>query len=143
MGVEFSWQSMWQPLAGGMLLGLSAALLLLMNGRIAGISGIVSGLLKPAKGEWQWRLLFVVGMLISGAAMPLFDVTFPSSLPVSSWGMVALAGLLVGIGTKLGNGCTSGHGICGMGRLSKRSIVATCVFMAVAILTVFIRIHVL
>lgn len=143
MGVEFSWQSMWQPLAGGMLLGLSAALLLLMNGRIAGISGIVSGLLKPTKGEWQWRLLFVVGMLISGAVMPLLGVTFPSSLPVSSWGMVALAGLLVGVGTKLGNGCTSGHGICGMGRLSKRSIVATCVFMAVAILTVYIRIHVL
>ena len=133
----------WQALLGGMLLGLSAALLMLMNGRIAGISGIVSGVLKPAQGEWGWRLFFLVGMLVSGATAPLLGLTFPTTLPVTSIGMVVMAGLLVGVGTKIGNGCTSGHGICGMGRLSPRSVVATLVFMAVAMVTVFIRLHVL
>jgi uncharacterized membrane protein YedE/YeeE len=131
----------WDALRGGMLLGLAAALLLIMNGRIAGISGIVSGLLKPVKGEVSWRFLFVIGMVISGALAPLLGFNVPESLPVTSVFWVALAGLLVGVGTKLGNGCTSGHGICGMGRLSKRSIVATCVFMAVAVVTVFVRLH--
>lgn len=131
----------WDALRGGMLLGLAAALLLIMNGRIAGISGIVSGLLKPVKGEVSWRFLFVLGMVISGALAPLIGFNVPESLPVTSVFWVALAGLLVGVGTKLGNGCTSGHGICGMGRLSKRSIVATCVFMAVAFVTVFVRLH--
>ncbi|MGF1685429.1 YeeE/YedE family protein [Photobacterium japonica] len=138
MGFEIPWHA----LLGGMLLGLSAALLLLMNGRIAGISGIVSGVLKPEKGEWHWRLLFLCGMLVSGATAPLLGLTFATTLPVTSIGVVVMAGLLVGIGTKLGNGCTSGHGICGMGRLSPRSVVATLVFMAVAMLTVFIRLHV-
>ncbi|EAS43732.1 hypothetical protein C9J48_01095 [Photobacterium profundum] len=133
----------WDALRGGMLLGLAAALLLIMNGRIAGISGIVSGLLKPVKGEVSWRFLFVLGMVISGALAPLLGFSVPESLPVTSVFWVALAGFLVGIGTKLGNGCTSGHGICGMGRLSKRSIVATCVFMAVAFVTVFARLHLL
>lgn len=133
----------WDALRGGMLLGLAAALLLIMNGRIAGISGIVSGLLKPVKGEVLWRFLFVIGMVMSGALAPLLGFNVPESLPVTSVFWVALAGLLVGIGTKLGNGCTSGHGICGMGRLSKRSIVATCVFMAVAVVTVFVRLHLL
>lgn len=131
----------WDALRGGMLLGLAAALLLIMNGRIAGISGIVSGLLKPVKGEVSWRFLFVIGMVMSGALAPLLGFNVPESLPVTSVFWVALAGLLVGVGTKLGNGCTSGHGICGMGRLSKRSIVATCVFMAVAVVTVFVRLH--
>lgn len=133
----------WDALRGGMLLGLAAALLLVMNGRIAGISGIVSGLLKPVKGEVSWRFLFVLGMVISGALAPLLGFSVPESLPVTSVFWVVLAGLLVGIGTKLGNGCTSGHGICGMGRLSKRSIVATCVFMVVAFVTVFFRLHLL
>lgn len=131
----------WAALGGGMLLGLSAALLLVANGRIAGISGIVAGLLKPQKGEFSWRLLFVLGMVAGGVLAPLLGVDFPQySSELTSLSLVA-AGLLVGLGTKLANGCTSGHGICGMGRLSKRSIVATCVFMAVAIATVFIRFH--
>ena len=133
----------WDALAGGILLGISASGLLLLNGRIAGISGIVSGLLTPKKGEVSWRLLFVIGMLASGLLAPAVGFTLPETLPVSSFFWVGLAGLLVGIGTKVGNGCTSGHGICGMGRLSKRSIVATCIFMAVAIATVFVRLHVL
>ncbi|PSW14463.1 hypothetical protein C9J01_08500 [Photobacterium rosenbergii] len=133
----------WDALAGGILLGISASGLLLLNGRIAGISGIVSGLLTPKQGEVSWRLLFVIGMLASGLLAPAVGFTLPETLPVSSFFWVGLAGLLVGIGTKVGNGCTSGHGICGMGRLSKRSIVATCIFMAVAIATVFVRLHVL
>lgn len=132
----------WDALAGGMLLGLSAVLLLVVNGRVAGISGILAGLLKPAKGEFSWRLLFVIGMVAAGLAAPLLGFALPASLPVTSSLWLVVAGLLVGMGTKLANGCTSGHGICGMGRLSKRSIVATCVFMATAIVTVFIRLHV-
>ena len=137
----------WDALAGGMLLGVSASGLLLLNGRIAGISGIVSGLMLPKQDEGRsdvsWRLLFVIGMMASGLLAPAVGFTLPETLPVSSFFWVGLAGLLVGVGTKIGNGCTSGHGICGMGRLSKRSIVATCIFMAVAIATVFVRLHVL
>ncbi|MGF1714506.1 YeeE/YedE family protein [Photobacterium chitinilyticum] len=133
----------WDALFGGGLLGLSASLLLLLNGRIAGISGIVSGLLKPENGEVLWRVLFVIGMVFSALLAPKLGFELPQSLPVSSFFWVGIAGLLVGIGTKIGNGCTSGHGICGMGRLSGRSIVATCVFMAVAVATVFVRLHLL
>lgn len=131
----------WAALSGGILLGVSAVLLLLGNGRVAGISGILAGLLRPQKGEFSWRLLFVIGMVLGGGIAALSGVTFPEygeyGEPVSLIG----AGLLVGFGTKLANGCTSGHGICGMGRFSKRSIVATCTFMSVAIATVFIRFH--
>jgi uncharacterized membrane protein YedE/YeeE len=111
-------------LAGGLLIGLGAALLLLANGRIAGISGIVGGLLRPARGDIGWRLAFLLGLLAS----PL---------------LVAAGGLLVGIGTRLGGGCTSGHGICGIARLSKRSIAATATFMATAIVVVFVARHVI
>lgn len=128
-------------LLGGMLLGVSASLLLWANGRVAGISGIVSGLLTPKQGEVNWRVLFILGMVVASLFAPLIGYTLPMSLPVTSTGIMVAAGLLVGIGTKLGNGCTSGHGICGMGRLSKRSIVATLVFMLVAIVTTFIRLH--
>lgn len=130
-------------LIGGMLLGVSATLLLLLNGKIAGISGILSGLLKAEKRDFSWRLIFVIGMIAGG----LFGVVgFGADVPMETdqpmW-LIALAGLLVGVGTKLGNGCTSGHGICGIGRLSKRSIIATCVFMLVAALVVFVRLHLL
>ncbi|ELR65525.1 Putative transmembrane protein [Photobacterium marinum] len=128
-------------LLGGMLLGVSAVLLLMVNGRVAGISGIVAGLLKPQKGEFSWRFLFVLGMILAGLIAPYLGFDFPQTLPVTSTLMLVIAGLLVGLGTKLGNGCTSGHGICGVGRLSKRSIVATGVFMAAAAITVFIRLH--
>ena len=139
MGFEIPWDALF----GGMLLGLSASLLLMFSGRVAGISGIVSGLLKPVRGEVLWRVLFVIGMISSSLLAAQIGFELPEVLPVSSFFWVGTAGLLVGIGTKIGNGCTSGHGICGMGRLSGRSIVATCVFMAVAIATVFVRMHLL
>ncbi|HCG7478456.1 TPA: YeeE/YedE family protein [Vibrio parahaemolyticus] len=131
----------WESLFGGILLGISATILLLVNGKIAGISGIMNGIMSPKKGDYSWRLLFAVGMIAGGLiSVLMLGVAVPSTENLSL-GMVIAAGLLVGIGTRLGNGCTSGHGICGMGRLSKRSIVATCVFMAVAGLTVFVRLH--
>ncbi|TOH40126.1 YeeE/YedE family protein, partial [Vibrio parahaemolyticus] len=130
-----------ESLFGGILLGISATILLLVNGKIAGISGIMNGIMSPKKGDYSWRLLFAVGMIAGGLiSILMLGVAVPSTANLSL-GMVIAAGLLVGIGTRLGNGCTSGHGICGMGRLSKRSIVATCVFMAVAGLTVFVRLH--
>ncbi|EJG0778003.1 YeeE/YedE family protein [Vibrio parahaemolyticus] len=131
----------WESLFGGILLGISATILLLVNGKIAGISGIMNGIMSPKKGDYSWRLLFAVGMIAGGLiSILMLGVAVPSTANLSL-GMVIAAGLLVGIGTRLGNGCTSGHGICGMGRLSKRSIVATCVFMVVAGLTVFVRLH--
>ncbi|HHX8285884.1 TPA: YeeE/YedE family protein [Vibrio diabolicus] len=131
----------WESLFGGLLLGISATILLLVNGKIAGISGIMNGIMSPKKGDYSWRLLFAVGMIAGGLiSVLMLGVAVPSTANLSL-GMVIAAGLLVGIGTRLGNGCTSGHGICGMGRLSKRSIVATCVFMAVAGLTVFVRLY--
>lgn len=128
----------WFSLFGGMLLGLAAALLLLFSGKIAGISGVVSGLLNPQKQESSWRAAFLTGMLLSilivtplGFVLP--DVSDKNIL------LVSVAGLLVGFGTRLGNGCTSGHGIIGMGRFSKRSMIATCTFMISAIVVVLIR----
>lgn len=128
----------WSALAGGALLGLSASLLMLFIGKIAGISGIVAGLLTPQKGEYQWRLAFVLGMLSSAFILMPFAISLPD-LSYQPLIYVVIAGLLVGFGTRIGNGCTSGHGIVGMGRFSKRSIAATCVFMVVAALVVLIR----
>ncbi|EKO3539362.1 YeeE/YedE family protein [Vibrio fluvialis] len=131
----------WESLLGGVLLGISATVMLLMNGKIAGISGILTGLLTPKSRDFAWRLLFAVGMVSGGVLGVLaFGSHIPAEFSASSL-LLAVAGLLVGIGTRLGNGCTSGHGICGIGRLSKRSIVATCVFMVVAAVTVFVRLH--
>lgn len=131
----------WESLLGGMLLGVSAILLLLFNGKIAGISGIVSGALANRIGDRLWRWLFITGMVIGGISATFFFSADIPSYYDSSTGLLLLAGFLVGAGTKLGNGCTSGHGICGMGRFSIRSIVATCVFMLVAGVTVFVRLH--
>ena len=130
-------------LIGGLLIGLSTVLLILFNGRIAGISGIVGGLLATKGPEIGWRAVFVVGLLIgafvymlaTGVALP---VNIQASLPVT-----VIAGLLVGFGARLGSVCTSGHGICGIARFSKRSIVATLVFFITAIITVFLTHHVL
>ncbi|MFQ1862797.1 YeeE/YedE family protein [Aeromonas veronii] len=129
-------ESQWLlSLGGGMLAGLSALILMLFNGRVAGISGILAGALQHRA---PWRVLFLLG-LGAGAwlALTLGWATLPG------WPVVLLAGLLVGIGTRLGNGCTSGHGICGMGRLSLRSIVATLTFMAAGFITVFVTHHLL
>lgn len=131
----------WVALLGGGLLGFSAWLLLAANGRIAGISGIVAALLTPARGEWAWRLLYVLG-LAGGAALYGYIVHPSTAITVdASWPLVVVGGLIVGIGTRIGGGCTSGHGICGMSRLSIRSVVATLTFMAVAVVTVFVTRH--
>lgn len=130
-------------LVGGLLIGLAAALLLLLNGRISGISGIVGGLLAPKSSDASWRVVFVVGLLLGAFIYMLAtDGTVPVTMQASVPVLVA-AGLLVGFGTRLGSGCTSGHGVCGIARLSKRSIVATSVFFGVAMLTVFLTRHVI
>jgi uncharacterized membrane protein YedE/YeeE len=131
-------------LIGGVLIGLSATGLLLFNGRIAGISGIVGGLLAPLEsGDRAWRIGFLGGLLLGGAALAarapeLFAITIERSTVA-----VVAAGLLVGFGTRLGGGCTSGHGVCGISRGSKRSIAATLTFMAVAGVVAYVVIHVL
>ncbi len=124
--------------AGGILIGLSATLMLLFKGRITGISGMVGALLKPAENDWQWRLLFLLGM-ITGASL-LHFIGIASFAPRSDFPLwlLALGGLCVGFGTRMGSGCTSGHGICGIARLSKRSMIATTVFMLSGVITVFI-----
>ncbi|HDY8009812.1 TPA: YeeE/YedE family protein [Vibrio vulnificus] len=131
----------WESLAGGILLGISALTMLLVNGKVAGISGILTGLLTSKSRDFAWRLMFVVGMVSGGVLAVTFGAASASVALPTSGVLIAAAGLLVGIGTRLGNGCTSGHGICGIGRLSKRSIVATAIFMAVAAMTVFVRLH--
>lgn len=124
-------------LIGGALIGLSASAMLMLNGKVAGISGIVGGTLAPKRGDVAWRVLFLAGLFLGGA---VFAILRPEALGASprSLGIVAVAGVLVGIGTQLGSGCTSGHGVCGMSRLSKRSIVATLTFMAAGAATVFL-----
>lgn len=122
-------------IAGGALIGLAASWMMLSSGRIAGISGIFSGLLQPKAGDTGWRLAFVAGLLLAGAVV---SATMPGAIEVtearSLW-MTGLAGLIVGFGVRLGNGCTSGHGVCGLSRFSKRSLVATSSFMGTGILT--------
>ncbi|MGO4329596.1 YeeE/YedE family protein [Cupriavidus sp. 2TAF22] len=123
-------------LAGGLLIGLAAALLVLCNGRIAGISGIVGGLLRPARREVAWRLAFVAGLLGAPLAWRLF-AALPGIHVEAGTGVLVVAGLLVGVGTRYGAGCTSGHGVCGLSRLSPRSLVATLAFMAAGFATVY------
>lgn len=128
-------------LLGGVLIGLSAAVFILFNGRIAGISGIVGGLLKPAnKADALWRGAFVAGLIIAPLAYQLVTTT-PKVIINTPWPGLIVAGLLVGFGARLGSGCTSGHGVCGISRLSPRSIVATLTFMATGGITVFVVRH--
>jgi uncharacterized membrane protein YedE/YeeE len=128
---------------GGMLIGLSAVLLMLLTGRIAGISGIFGGLLNLRGEDKGWRIAFIAGLILAPViAGWIGHGMAPPKLP-ASWVVIAAAGLLVGFGTRLGGGCTSGHGICGIGRLSMRSIAATIVFMVTAVITVAITHHVL
>ena len=130
-------------LLGGALIGVASVLLMMLTGRIAGISGILGGLLAPGAKDKAWRIAFVVGLV----AAPLISAAMGRSLAMpdmpASWLMVAVAGLLVGFGTRLGSGCTSGHGVCGIARLSPRSIVATAIFMVAAVATVSIMRHLL
>lgn len=132
-------------LLGGALIGLSASLLLVANGRVAGISGVVGSLLAPVRGDIAWRVLFLVGLLTGGLALALLRPSSfppPSSLTSGGVALLVVAGLLVGFGTRLGNGCTSGHGVCGISRGATRSIAATLTFMATGALTVFLARHV-
>jgi uncharacterized membrane protein YedE/YeeE len=141
MSLVWSNSSVVAALAGGALIGAAASLLLRANGRVAGISGILSGLFSRRRDEIGWRVLFVAGLLVGGA---VFVVLQPAALAVEfppSTGVTLAGGLLVGIGTRLSGGCTSGHGVCGISRLSVRSIAATCTFLAVGMLTVFLVRH--
>ncbi len=129
------------PLAGGALIGASAALLLLANVRIAGISGILGGLLGPLSQEAMGRIAFLVGLVAGPILFRLATGHWPAVRLESSTPMLVVAGLLVGFGTRLGSGCTSGHGVCGLARLSPRSFAAVATFMAAAFLTVFLVRH--
>jgi uncharacterized protein len=133
------------PLAaavGGALIGLAAALLMLLTGRVAGISGMLGGCLAPSSTDKGWRLAFLVGLILAPLSGTLFGYSLAKPQMPSSYVIIVAAGLLVGFGSRLGGGCTSGHGICGVARLSPRSITATAVFMATAILVVAFTRHI-
>ena len=134
----------YSALIGGALIGLSAAVLLLFKGRIAGVSGIAGGVILPEKGDIPWRILFLVGLVLGGLLYQFFDLSpsVENIQPVTGKLGLIVAGLLVGIGSALGTGCTSGHGICGLARRSFRSLVATLTFMLTAMITVFIVRHI-
>ncbi len=141
MSIDWSHFTPWTSAAGGILIGLAAGMLVLLNGRIAGISGIVGGLLVPRRGEIGWRLAFVAGLLLAPLVASLSGYAVVPRMD-AGFGMLVAAGLLVGVGTSYGSGCTSGHGVCGLSRLSPRSLVATAAFMVAGIATVFITRHV-
>jgi uncharacterized membrane protein YedE/YeeE len=126
---------------GGALIGLATMLLMLLNGRIAGVSGIMAGMFAADGGDRSWRFAFIAGIVLAPLATTVFGTYLQNPVMPLSWIMVIVAGLLVGFGARLAGGCTSGHGICGVARLSVRSIVATVVFMACAIAVVFIARH--
>ena len=128
----------WHSLFGGILIGFSAVFLLLFSGRIAGISGIIAGLLTPKKGDIYWRAFFLLGLIFSVFLVAPFGFSL-SNVYTSNILLIVIGGFLVGFGTRLGNGCTSGHGIIGIGRFSKRSLVATLTFMFFGVVAVFIR----
>jgi uncharacterized protein len=142
MSIDWIHFTPWSSLVGGMLIGAASAILIIVNGRIAGISGILGGLLIPHKGDIVWRALMVGGMLVT----PLLyrAVSGPLNISIDAgWGTLIAAGLLVGVGTRYGSGCTSGHGVCGLSRMSLRSLVATLTFMGAGFVTVYIVRHLL
>ncbi len=142
MNIDWNHFTPWASLAGGILLGLASAIFILVNGRILGISGIVGGLFRPKAGDVGWRLAFLVGLLVAPLLYAL--VAGPTAPRIDAgWVTVVIAGLLVGVGTRYGSGCTSGHGVCGLSRLSPRSLVATLAFMGAGFVTVFVMRHVL
>ena len=142
MSIDWANFTPWASLAGGAMIGLSAALFVLLNGRIAGISGVLGGLFSRAREGVAQRLLFVLGLLLAPLLWQLFGELPAIEFTVGWQGLLA-AGLLVGIGTRYGAGCTSGHGVCGLSRLSVRSLIATMLFMGAGFLTVFVVRHVL
>lgn len=142
--MSIAWDSLlpWHAVAGGVAMGIAASMFALVNGRVAGISGILGGLLRPSAADVSWRTAFVAGLLVSPFAGALFGMP---ATPVIDAGYPTLvaAGLAVGIGTRYASGCTSGHGVCGVARLSPRSIVATLAFTAAGAVTVYVTRHVL
>lgn len=140
MSIDWNAFTPWSALAGGMLIGIAAAIFVLFNGRIAGISGILGGLLRFPKGDSGWRIAFVFGLL--GAPL-LYMLAFSTPAPQieAGYGGLIIAGLLVGIGARYGSGCTSGHGVCGLSRFSPRSAAATLAFMGAGFVTVYVLRH--
>lgn len=138
--IDFEHFTPWSSLAGGLLIGLATAVLLLFNGRIAGISGIVGGLLRPTAGDIGWRVAFVAGLV--GAPL-VYELAsgLPSVRVDADTVTLIVAGLLVGVGTRYGSGCTSGHGVCGLSQLAPRSMAATALFMLAGFVTVFFARH--
>jgi uncharacterized protein len=136
--MQVSFTDTWHALVGGVLIGTGSAALLLLNGRIAGVSGIVGNLVRGAAGEQGWRIAFIVGL-----ALPAWIFGVDATLLPRDANLAVVAGLLVGIGTQLGSGCTSGHGVCGLANLSARSLVATVTFMAAAVISVYVTRHAL
>lgn len=130
-------------LLGGLLIGLAAALFVLLNGRIAGISGVLGGLLRPRAGDIGWRAAFIGGLVLAPLAYRLLVGPLPLPRIEAGTGLLVAAGLLVGVGTRYGSGCTSGHGVCGLSRLSPRSLAATLAFMGAGFATVFVVRHLL
>lgn len=142
MTIDWNHFTPWASLAGGILLGLASALFILLNGRVLGISGIVGGLLRPRTGDAGWRVAFTAGLLVAPLVWGLF--TAPAAARIEAGpALIVVAGLLVGWGTRYGSGCTSGHGVCGLSRLSPRSLVATLAFMGTGFATVFVVRHLL
>jgi len=127
---------------GGALIGLAAILLMLLNGRIAGVTGVFAGLIDPISTERGWRATFIAGLILAPLSATLLGYTIPIPQMPASFATIIVGGLLVGFGTRLSNGCTSGHGVCGIARLSPRSITATAIFMAAAIVVVALTRHV-
>ena len=142
MSIDWNAFTPWSALAGGVLIGIAVAMFALLNGRVAGISGVIEGLLKPTAGDLAWRAAFVIGLVASPLLYALF-ATLPKPQIAAEYSALVLAGLLVGVGTRYGSGCTSGHGVCGLSRLSLRSLVATLTFMGGGFVTVFVTRHLL
>ena len=142
MTIDWTHFTPWASLAGGILLGLASALFILVNGRVLGISGIVGGLLRPRAGDAGWRIAFIAGMLAAPAVWALFMAPVVPRIEAGP-AVLVVAGLLVGWGTRYGSGCTSGHGVCGLSRMSPRSLVATLAFMGTGFATVFVMRHLL
>jgi uncharacterized protein len=140
MAIDWSSFTPWSSLAGGVLIGIAAAMFALLNGRIAGVSGVLGGLLKPARGDVAWRVAFVLGLVIAPLAYALVS-RLPRPQIDAGTGALVVAGLLVGVGTRYGSGCTSGHGVCGLSRLSLRSLAATLAFMGAGFATVYVTRH--
>jgi uncharacterized membrane protein YedE/YeeE len=143
MNLDWANFTPWSSLTGGIVLGIASALFILINGRILGISGILGGLLPPKIGDTTWRIAFLLGMFaaptVFHAVVPAEYVTAPR-IEATEW-MIVVAGLLVGVGTRYASGCTSGHGVCGLSRLSPRSLVATASFMSAGFVTVYVVRH--